>query len=131
MIPDRIDDPLVIILLLWLCCMLPHLWPSLHRGMPTRPGAPIKPKRRRSREPKPFAGLTHKPHCALYEQETNKRQLQRVLTAYISYYHRLRTHLSLEMDCPHPHAVEPPEVGKVMALLEVGGLHHHDEQQAA
>jgi putative transposase len=61
----------------------------------------------------------------------NARHLQRVLTAYISYDHRFRTHLSLEMDCPHPRAVEPPEAGQVMALPEVGGLHHHYARQAA
>jgi len=61
----------------------------------------------------------------------NDRHLRRVLTAYISYYHRFRTHLSLDMDCPQPRAVEPPEVGKVIAVPEVGGLHHHDERQAA
>src|SRR5215813_11355112 len=72
MIPDLVYYQLVIIILLWLCFMLPHLWPSPHRGMPTRPGAPIKPKRNRSREPKSFADLTHKPHCALCEQETGE-----------------------------------------------------------
>jgi putative transposase len=61
----------------------------------------------------------------------NARHLQRVLTAYLSYDHRCRTHLSLEMDGPHPRAVEPPEGGQVMALPEVGGLHHHDARQAA
>ena len=61
----------------------------------------------------------------------NDRHLRRVLTAYIAYYHRFRTHLSLDMDCPQPRAVEPPEVGKVRALPEVGGLHHHYERQAA
>src|SRR5262249_51500257 len=29
----------------------------------------------------------------------NDRHLKRVLSAYITYYHRFRTHLSLEMDC--------------------------------
>jgi hypothetical protein len=72
MIPALVYDPLVIIILLGLCFMLPHLWPRLHRGMPTRPGAPSKPKHNRSREPKPFAGLTHKPHCALCEHETGE-----------------------------------------------------------
>jgi transposase InsO family protein len=61
----------------------------------------------------------------------NERHLQRVLTAYISYYHRFRTHLALDMDCPDPRAVEPLEVGQVMALPEVGGLHHHYERRAA
>jgi putative transposase len=61
----------------------------------------------------------------------NARHLQRVLSAYIVYYHRFRTHLSLAMDCPQPRAVEPPEIGGVMALPEVGGLHHHYERRAA
>src|SRR5262249_48928069 len=61
----------------------------------------------------------------------NERHLKRVLSAYIAYYHRFRTHLSLEMDGPHPRAVEPPEIGEVIARPEVGGLHHHYERQAA
>ena len=61
----------------------------------------------------------------------NDRHLRRVLTTYIPYYHRFRTHLSLDMDCPHPRAVQPPETGGVIALPEVGGLHHHYERQAA
>src|SRR5262249_4311284 len=61
----------------------------------------------------------------------NERHLRRVLTTYLSYYHRFCTHLSLAMDCPQPRAVEPPEMGKVRALPEVGGLHHHDARQAA
>ena len=61
----------------------------------------------------------------------NERHLRRVLTAYMAYYHRFRTHLSLEMDCPYPRAVELPELGPVVAFPEVGGLHHHYERQAA
>jgi hypothetical protein len=61
----------------------------------------------------------------------NKRHLRHVLTAYISYYHRFRTHLSLDMDCPQLRAVEPLEVSKVRALPGVGGLYHHYERQAA
>ena len=61
----------------------------------------------------------------------NDRHLKRLLTAYIAYYHRCRTHLSLDMDCPHPRAVESPAMGKVIALPEVGGLHHHYKRQAA
>ena len=72
MIPDLVYYQLLIIILFWLCFMLPHLWPSPHRGMPTRPGVPITPKRKRSTEPKAFEGLTHKPHCALCEQETGE-----------------------------------------------------------
>jgi putative transposase len=61
----------------------------------------------------------------------NERHLKRVLTENIAYYHRYRTHVSLEMDCPYPRAVQPPEIGRVIALSEVGGLHHHYERHAA
>jgi IS1 family transposase len=40
-------------------------------GLPT-PAVPAKAKRKRSSEPKPFAGLTHKPSCALCEQATGE-----------------------------------------------------------
>jgi len=69
MIPHLVYYRLGIIILLWLCIMLPHLWSSPSGGAPKPPTQAIKPKRTCSREPKPFAGLTHKPHCALCEQE--------------------------------------------------------------
>ena len=72
MIRHLVSYQLVILLLLWLCVMLPHLWPSPPRGMPKRPAEPITPKRKRSGEPKPFAGLTQKPPCALCEHEAGE-----------------------------------------------------------
>jgi hypothetical protein len=38
----------------------------------TTPAVPAKPKRKRSTEPQPFAGLTHKPHGVLCDQETGE-----------------------------------------------------------
>jgi transposase InsO family protein len=61
----------------------------------------------------------------------NDRHLMRLLKSYLSYYHRLRTHLSLEMDCPEPRTTQPPEWGSVRSVPEVGGLHHHYERIAA
>jgi IS1 family transposase len=69
MIPHLFYYQLVILALVWLCVLLPHLWPTPSSGLPKRPADPIKPKRNRSSEPQPFAGLTHKPHCALCEPE--------------------------------------------------------------
>src|SRR5262249_27109155 len=46
--------------LVWLCLMLQWAWPSATAACPTTPEPPL-PKR--TREPKPFAGLTTKPHC--------------------------------------------------------------------
>jgi hypothetical protein len=42
-----------------------------------------------------------------------------------------RTHLSLEKDAPDSRPVEPPEMGKVVAIPKVGGLHHHYTRLAA
>jgi transposase InsO family protein len=61
----------------------------------------------------------------------HERHLQRVLARYLAYYHRWRTHLSLAMDCPEPRPVSLPARGRVMAVPEVGGLHHHYEWQQA
>ncbi len=57
--------------------------------------------------------------------------LRRILSSYFDYYHRSRTHLSLEKDCPEPRAVHPPHAGKVIAFPQVGGLHHRYERLAA
>jgi transposase InsO family protein len=60
-----------------------------------------------------------------------ERHLKRVVGEYFRYYHRSRTHLSLEKDCPEPRAAQPPGVGEVMEFPEVGGLHHRYERRAA
>ena len=54
----------------------------------------------------------------------NERHLRRILSSYFSYYHESRTHLSLHRNSPMPRDVEPPELGKVIAVPQVGGLHH-------
>ncbi len=50
----------------------------------------------------------------------NERHLRRVLSSYLEYYQRSRTHLSLGKDCPNPRAIEPPAHGRVIALPQVG-----------
>ena len=58
--------------------------------------------------------------------------LRRMLARYALYYHRARTHLSLEKDAPrHARLVQPPTAGHVAAFPEVGGLHHRYERRAA
>jgi transposase-like protein/IS1 family transposase len=70
MSPYLVYYQLVILVLLWLCVMLPYLWPSPSGGVPKKLIEPIKSKPKRSTEPKPFAGLTQRPPCVLCEQET-------------------------------------------------------------
>jgi putative transposase len=49
----------------------------------------------------------------------NENALRRVLKLYFEYCERTRTHLSLDKDAPIPRRVQPPELGKVVELLEV------------
>jgi len=60
-----------------------------------------------------------------------ERHLRRILVAYFAYYHRARTHLSLDKDTPGGRSIEPPEAGRVLAIPEVGGLHHRYVRRAA
>src|SRR5262249_10755065 len=63
---------LVFFALIWFFVVLHLAWPK--RPLPalaTPPEPePLQPTRHRSNEPKPFEGLTHKPHCALCECDT-------------------------------------------------------------
>ena len=62
----------------------------------------------------------------------NERHLRRLLRRFVDeYYHRCRTHLSLDKGSPEPRSVEPPEIGEVIELPVVGGLHHRYTRRAA
>lgn len=61
----------------------------------------------------------------------NKRHLRRILTRYFAYYHRARTHLSLEKDAPDTRPIARPAFGPIIQIPEVGGLHHRYERRAA
>jgi putative transposase len=61
----------------------------------------------------------------------HENSLRRTLHSYFDYYHRSRTHLSLGKDSPEPRAIQPPEMGTVVGLPQVGGLHHRYERRAA
>jgi integrase-like protein len=61
----------------------------------------------------------------------NERHLRRVLSSYVDYYQRTRTHLSLDKDCPDPRPIMPRKIGKVVVIPQIGGLHHRYERLAA
>jgi putative transposase len=62
----------------------------------------------------------------------NEGHLRRLLRRFVGeYYHPCRTHLSLGKDAPEQRAVEPPEMGEVIELPVVGGLHHRYVRRAA
>jgi putative transposase len=61
----------------------------------------------------------------------NARGLHRVVMAYVEYYERSRTHLSLDKDAPIPREIATSSGGRVIAIPQVGGLHYRYERQAA
>ncbi|HYT19900.1 MAG TPA: integrase core domain-containing protein [Candidatus Polarisedimenticolia bacterium] len=58
----------------------------------------------------------------------NQRHLRRLLKSYL-YYHRSRTHLALAKDAPEPRAIM--RQGAIIAIPQLGGLHHRYERRAA
>ena len=61
----------------------------------------------------------------------NESSLRRILKSYFEYYLYSRTHLALDKDAPEPRAIQSPELGAVIEIPEVGGLHHRYERRAA
>ena len=61
----------------------------------------------------------------------NEASLCRHLKLFVEYYHGTRTHLSLQKDTPESRSVQSPELGRVLAVPQVGGLHHRYERRAA
>ena len=61
----------------------------------------------------------------------NAAGLQRVVTNYVAYYMRSRTHLALKKDSPTPRPVMPTATGRIVVVPEVNGLHHRYDRAAA
>jgi putative transposase len=53
-----------------------------------------------------------------------ERHLRSILKNYVNYYNVSRPHLSLERNAPVPRSIEPPALGAIVAVPQVGGLHH-------
>ncbi len=54
----------------------------------------------------------------------NEAHLRRLLRGYMGYYNTGRPHQSLDNNSPRPREVQLPELGRVVAIPQVGGLHH-------
>ena len=63
MVSHLVFYQLALIALLWVFLMLSWMWPSEPAAARPIPPTPGLPPRKRSTAPKPFAGLTHTPHC--------------------------------------------------------------------
>jgi putative transposase len=61
----------------------------------------------------------------------NEASLYRHMKSFLGYYHESRTHLSLAKDSPEPRPVHSADRGAIVAIPQVGGLHHRYERRAA
>jgi transposase InsO family protein len=61
----------------------------------------------------------------------NESGLRRILKSYFDYYEHSRTHLSLTKDAPVARPIQPMGTGSIVAIPQVGGLHHRYERIAA
>jgi putative transposase len=59
----------------------------------------------------------------------NARHLKRTLASYFAYYHGSRTLLGLAKQCPRPRQVS--NIGRIIEIPQLGGLHHRYERVAA
>jgi len=59
-----------------------------------------------------------------------ERHLRRILASYVEYYNHSRLHLSLNRDAPIPRKAGANASGQVIAIPQVGGLHHRYERCA-
>jgi putative transposase len=64
-------------------------------------------------------------HVIVFDEDS----LRRTLRSYFRYYHGVRLHLSLDKDSPDPRSVQT--VGEIVAIPQVGGLHHLYERRTA
>ena len=71
MVSELFFYQLGLIALVWLCFLLHWVWPS--NAAAVCPTTPPPPPPKRTREPKPFAGLTHKPSCDACEHASEPR----------------------------------------------------------
>ena len=61
----------------------------------------------------------------------NEASLYRHMNSFLAYYYQSRTHLSLAKDAPEPRPVHSADRGTIVAIPQVGGLHHRYERRAA
>jgi transposase InsO family protein len=60
----------------------------------------------------------------------NEAHLRRLLRSYLAYYNTTRPHQALHNESPHPREVQTPAGGRIVAIPQVGGLHHRYQRAA-
>jgi IS1 family transposase len=73
MAPDPLFYQLLLVALVLIWLILHIGWPDPRRPAPPTTATPDQPRRKRSKEPTPFAGYMHKPICEACEQALDTR----------------------------------------------------------
>src|SRR5713101_3730107 len=73
MVSHLFFSQLVLLGLLWLCCMLHYAWPSGHAADLQRLPQPLPPPPKPPPVPQPLPGLPRKPYCDACEPATASR----------------------------------------------------------
>jgi transposase InsO family protein len=60
----------------------------------------------------------------------NERHLRRLLRRYLAYYNATRPHQALHNNSPYPRDMQTPTAGRIVAIPQVGGLHHRYQRVA-
>jgi transposase InsO family protein len=69
--------------------------------------------------------------CLNHVIVVSQKHLMGVLSSYVCYYNATRTHWALDKDAPVGRPIDPPSAGKtIVAIPQVGGLHHRYERRA-
>ena len=68
--------------------------------------------------------------CLDHVMVLNERHLRRLLRRYLAYYNATRPHQSLDNDSPHRREVQTPAGGRIVAIPQLGGLHHRYQRAA-
>jgi IS1 family transposase len=74
MVSHLVFYQLALIAVVWVFLMLYGLWPLEPTAAHPQTPKPLRPPRTRSKEPKPFLGLTHKPSCEACTQGVASRR---------------------------------------------------------
>jgi len=69
--------------------------------------------------------------CLNHVVVINATHLRRILKGYFRYYHEVRTHLALDKDTPVSRPIQPNGRERIVAIPQVGGLHHRYERRVA
>jgi transposase InsO family protein len=68
--------------------------------------------------------------CFDHEIVLNQRHAQRLFGEFRNSYNQDRVHLALGNEAPDHRAIEPPDLGGVVVLPRLGGLHHRYSRRA-